>query len=64
MDKIIEIREKWQKEYDETSLWSLFTGDDMVATLGEFIDDLDEIIKENKWNSKLEINERIILNSK
>lgn len=48
MDKITEIREKWQKEYDETSLWSLFTGDDMVATLGEFIDDLDEIIKEIK----------------
>lgn len=46
MDKIIKIREKWQKEYDETSLWSLFTGDDMVATLGEFIDDLDEIIKD------------------
>jgi len=46
MDKIIKIREKWQKEYDETSLWSLFTGDDMVATLEEFIDDLDEIIKD------------------
>lgn len=50
MDKIKEriekLKDKWEKELEETSEWALFTGDDMRYTLEEFIDDLEDLIKE------------------